>query len=321
MFRKHFTIFNIAIFAALLFSIKGGMASSHNAATSHAEDKHYVVAFSQDTMRNDWRVAQVRELRDALAKYPFIEFKYSDAQGSAANQVLDIERFISEKVDVIVTSPADASATAPVVSSAYKSGIPVVLLSRSVETEDYTTFITGDNYAIGKSAAEFIAKSLNGNANILMLEGISTSSTAQARGKGFVDGVAKYPGMKIVYKDYADYLRGKAIEVVDAALAGGIQFDAIYAHSDSMASGARMALKNAGISPSKILTVGIDYISETKAAIISGNQAASFTYPTYGKEGAEYIVKILAGETVPKNVVVHSVLITNENVNEIEPIF
>ena len=283
--------------------------------------KKYVVAFAQDTMRNDWRVAQVRELREALAPYPAITFKSSDAGGKTANQVLDIERFIEEKVDIIVTSPVDTLALAPVVSKAFRQGIPVVLLSRSVKTQDYTVFVTGNNFDIGKSAASYIADKLGDKGNILMLEGISTSSTSQARTDGFLAGLKPHKGLRITYRKHANYLRGKAIEAIEEALADNIPFDAIYAHSDSMAAGARVALKKAGKHPGAYVIVGIDYISEAREAIRAGEQAASFTYPTYGREGGNFIIRILGGHKIPKNVVVNSTLVTADNVETVEPVF
>ena len=100
-----------------------------------------------------------------------------------------------------------------------------------------------------------------------------------------------------------------------------IDFDAIYAQSDSMATGARLALNKAGISPKDKIIVGIDYIREAQQAIKSGNQAASFLYPTCAKEAADIVLKILHGKRVPKKIHVKSKLITKENVNKVFPIF
>ena len=284
-------------------------------------DHRYVVAFAQDTTRNDWRTAQVRELKEALAPYPFIEFKYSDAEGKTANQILDIENFVAEGVDILVTSPVDQNAMVPVISQAFKKGIPVFLLSRSVNSDDYTAFITGDNFEIGRQAASYIADRLHGNGKILMLEGVSTSSTAQARTNGFLAELSKFKGLSISFRKHADYLRGKSILAIQEALDKGIKFDAIYAHSDSMATGARVGLLKAGIDPSSLVIVGIDYISEARKAILAGEQSASFTYPTYGKEGGDLIIKLLKGEEVPKKNVVYSTRITKENAASVEPIF
>ena len=53
-----------------------------------------VVAFAQDTMKNDFRQAQVFEVRDAVARVPGLSFAYSDAQGQTSLLIHQIEQFI-----------------------------------------------------------------------------------------------------------------------------------------------------------------------------------------------------------------------------------
>lgn len=314
------TQFRILIVSALFTVLLSGNAFAQQAAAL-SSGRTFSVGFAQDTMANDWRISQVKTLQRELARYPFIRFSHTDAKGRTAQQILDVENYIASKVDVLVTSPSDAQALAPVIARAHRAGIPVVLLSRTIVGEDYTIFITGDNRDIGRQAAQFMVKSLGGKGKILVLQGLPTATTAIARTEGFEREIAKHSGMRIVAIKPANYLRGKAIQAVEQVIASGIKFDAIYAQSDSMASGARLALKNSRLDPRRILTVGIDYISEARAAIRAGEQAASFTYPTYAEEGARFIVKILRGEAVPKKVVVRSKIVTRDNVEEIKPIF
>lgn len=98
-------------------------------------------------------------------------------------------------------------------------------------------------------------------------------------------------------------------------------FDAVYSQSDSMASGARLAMIKLGINPSDKLIVGIDYISEAQQAIKNGTQTASFLYPTSSKQAVEIVVKILRKQAVPKRVKVDTQLITKNNVDKVKPIF
>jgi ribose transport system substrate-binding protein len=284
-------------------------------------NRTFLVGFAQDHMANDWRAAQVRDIQRELDRYPFINFIYTDAGGKTAQQVLDIEDLVAKGVDLLITSPRDAEAMEPVISKVYRSGIPVVLLSRRTVGDDYSVFIRASNRSIARKAADYLGKRLSGKGRILILQHIPTTTPAIHRTEGFKEQIANYPGIEIVAMKRADSLRHLAIQAVEEAVAEGIKFDAIYAQSDSMASGARMALKRLGINPATIPITGIDYISEARTAILSGEQAASFTYPTFGKEGAEYALRLLQGKTVPKEVVVESVMVTKENAESVEPIF
>jgi ribose transport system substrate-binding protein len=166
-----------------------------------------------------------------------------------------------------------------------------------------------------------MAKKMNYAGNILVLKGVPTATTAIARTKGFMNEIKKFPKINIVAIKDANYLRADAIKAIDSVLDEGKKFDAIYAQSDSMASGARIALKKAGIRPESKIIVGIDYINEAREAIRNGQQAASFLYPTSAKEAVETVVKILQGKKVARRVVVKSDMVTRKNVEKIDPIF
>lgn len=284
-------------------------------------DKMYVVGFAQDTMTNDWRIAQVRELEREFQKYPWITFFYTDAKGETARQIKDIEDMINLKVDLLITSPRDSTLMAPVIAKAYDQGIPVVLISRGIESEDFTLFIHPDNRQIARRAAQHIGQRLHGKGKVFILQHIPTTTPGMHRTEAFFEEMRHYPDIEIVGMKVANSLRADAIRMTEQALQEGLEFDAIYAQSDSMASGARLALKKNGIDPKTVIIVGIDYIAEAREAIRAGEQDASFTYPTGGKEGAEFAVKILQGETVPREYILESIMVTKENVENVDPIF
>ncbi len=288
---------------------------------SPLQGKTWLVGFAQDTMANDWRIAQVRELEREFEKYPSIKFFYTDAKGRTAKQIKDIEDMINQNVNVLITSPRDAKMMTPVISRAYQKGIPVVLISRRIESDDFTIFIHPDNKQIAGKAAAHIARGLEGLGKVFILQHIPTTTPAIHRTESFFKTIGQYKGIEIVAMKVANSLRADAIKMTEEALREGLEFDAIYAQSDSMASGARLALKKAGRDPGKIIIVGIDYIKEARDAIRKGEQDASFTYPTGGKEGAQWTLKILQGTDVPKEFIIESTMITKDNVDAIEPIF
>ena len=283
--------------------------------------KTYLVGFAQDNLANDWRMAQVKDVEKALQKTPFIRFIYTDGKGKTSKQISDIENLIALGVDVLITSPMDEKIFAPVLKKAQEQNIPVVLLTRKVKNGYFTTFIHPDDRDIARRAARFISQKLKGKGRILMLQGLPTSSTAIDRTEAFLDEIKKHDGLEIVAIKTANYLRPDAIKATELFLHEGRGFDAIFAQSDSMATGAILALKKAGIDPADIVITGIDYIQEARKAIKKGEQQATFLYPTCGAEGARSVLKIIRGEKVPREVIVPSRLITQDNVDTVEPIF
>ena len=104
-----------SILVTLFISIVGWMLP-HSALAQTPAPR--VIAFAQDTLSNDFRLAQVHEVRDAVAREPGLRFVYSDAQGQTALLIRQIEQFIAQKVDVLVLGTNDEKAVVPVVSKA-----------------------------------------------------------------------------------------------------------------------------------------------------------------------------------------------------------
>ena len=289
-----------------------------------AEDAEFLVGFAQDDMSNDWRAAQVRAVERALAEHPDISFTCTDARGSTARNVLDIERLVAQGIDLLIVGPRNPKAMTPAIRQVHEGGIPVILLTRRItgpQDSGFTTFIGPADRQIAARAAGVLGEAMGGEGRILMLEGVPTATTAIARTKGFREALTDWPKLRIVASRAANYKRQDAIRAMEDLLRNDVAFDAIYAHSDSMAVGARLALRAHDRDPAAIPMVGIDYIPAARAAIREGTQTASFTYPTCGREAADIATRILHGESVPREITVESTLVTRDNVDDVEPIF
>jgi ribose transport system substrate-binding protein len=284
-----------------------------------AEGKR-VIAFAQDTLANDFRRAQVEEVRDEALKHPELSFVHSDAQGQTSLMIRQIEQFIEQKVDLLIIGTNDETAVVPVVAKAYKSGIPVIVLDRGIRGDQYTTFINSDNILIGRIGAEYIAERLGGNGLVLLFEGIQTADVTKLRSKGFLDEIRKHKGIRVI-KRTGNYLRKDALVEMEKLMADGIRVDAIFSESDSMLSGVRMVLNKHKIDPRSIVMVGCDYTSEAQQAIREGAQSGSVLFPLGGRKSVEVALKIFAKEPVPRHIYIPVKLVTRENLEQVAPIF
>lgn len=282
--------------------------------------QNYLIGFAQDTMANDFRKAQVEEARLTLESEANVNFVYTDAKAQTSMLIYQIEDFITQKVDVLIVGTNDENAIVPSLQKAYDANIPVIIVDRGVNTQSYTTFINSDNIIMGQIGASFIADKLKNSGTILLLEGLQSADVTKLRTKGFVDEMSKYKEIKII-KVTANYLRRDAIIEVEKLLNQGIKFDAIFSQSDSMLSGARLALEHHKIDFKNMITVGCDYTSEAKSAIQKGMQTGSIKFPLAGREAAKVALDILKGQKVDKHIVIPVKLVTAKNVNDEKPIF
>ena len=106
----------------------------------------YTVGFAQDNMKNDYRAAQVNEMKAALAPYPFIRFIHTDAQGNKVRQMLDLNRLDKKGADILITSPASQNVMKPALTELFKKK-PVVILTRKPSHDNFTSFAGADDYS------------------------------------------------------------------------------------------------------------------------------------------------------------------------------
>jgi len=290
------------------------------AGPAFASEPEFIIGFPEDNMANDWRAAQMREIETELAKHPNVKFLMADAGGSVAKNIQDIESMARQGVQLLFLAPRDPDAVSLVVSRLRKQGVHIVLLTRKLTNDNYDTYISPDDFKIAYEAGVLLSEKLKGSGRILMLEGVPTTSTSKRRKNGLLAGLGNYPGISVISK-IANYSRVQAIQVLDAALREGLKFDAIFAHNDAMATGAKIVLKKNGIDPASIPIIGIDFLPETREAILNGEQLASFTYPTCGKVGVAAALEILHGKKVPRFIPVPFQLVTLKNVNDVKSIY
>jgi len=278
------------------------------------------VMFAQDTLANDFRRNQVFEVRDTLQQHPEVNFSYTDAKGDTARMIRDITSAIPKQIDVLILGTNDADAVVPAVDKVMAAGIDVIVLDRGINSTNYTTFINSDNEQIGTIGGQYIAEKLGGSGKVLLFEGILTADVTQLRTKGFLDVVAAYPEIEVI-KRTGNYLRKDALLEMDKLLASGERVDAIFAESDSMLSGVRAALPKYDIAANSLISVGCDYVTEAKQAILAGEQTASVLFPLGGKAAAKVALQLLNEEPVEKHISIPVELVTQTNANQVTPVF
>nr|CRH05806.1 Putative D-ribose transporter subunit; periplasmic-binding compoent of ABC superfamily [Candidatus Magnetococcus massalia] len=283
--------------------------------TQAQEQQVWTVGFAQDDMSTPWRRDQANQFKKLLEQDERFKVIITDAQGSAVKQALDAEKLVARGIQALVTSPRNGLIMDPVIREIYQRGIPVVMLTRKPASNHYTSFIAPNDQQIGRQVAQLLAEKMQQKGRILVLQGVSTASTAQARTSGFLNALKQYPDLSVSAIIDAGYRMEKAILVMEQILANQTPFDAIYAQSDSMAHGAIRALKQAGIDPSSLPIVGIDYVAETKQLIKRGDMIASFTYPNAAKQGVAAIKRLYSKQPVEKNLTVPSVMMSRHNID------
>jgi ribose transport system substrate-binding protein len=284
-------------------------------------DGKYVIGMSQANVAEPYRQRMDDDIKAAAAEVPQFEVKFADAAQDNAKQVADVENYITQQIDLLIISPNEAKPLTAVVKKAFDKGIPVIVLDRKVEGDAYTGFIGGDNVQIGREAGKYVAeKLLPGGGSVVELKGLAGATPQAERNKGFAEGIAGNPKIKIIGTATGDWLREKGQAQMDALLKAHPKIDVVYAHNDPMAEGAYLAAKAVG-REKEMKFIGIDALpipSGGIKAVEQGRLSATFTYPTNGKEAVAAAKKILVDcGTVEKSEILPTRLIDKANATAI----
>lgn len=304
------------------------VALAFGAASVSAEDlpplekkDRYKVGFSQMESNNPWRIAETKSFVDTAEKCNW-DLIATDAAGSAAKQVADVDSMIAQGIDVLFLPPREEKPLIPAVMKAKAAGIPTFLVDRSVDPavaeagRDYVAFLGSDFIDQGRRVAEWTLENFEGEKGIIVeLEGTTGSSPANDRKKGFDDVMAMHDNMVIVASQSGDFARDLGRQVMETLLQAHPDVNIVYAHNDEMAIGAIQALELAGRKPGDdVMVVSIDGTRDALQAIIDGKMGVTVeSSPFFGPLACNVMERYIAGETIEPWVQVEDRIFTAEN--------
>jgi ABC-type sugar transport system substrate-binding protein len=214
---------------------------------------------------------------------------------NAAAQITQVENALSKKPDALLINPSDTEGMAPTIDDAVDSGL-VVFDVGTLSTSEKSSKLVQDDYSQGMIGAQALAKLLpNGGQGILM-GGPANASWARRRVAGFLDGIKKYPNLKLNAVGSSDNDASDGVTKFSDAAQANPKIDFIYTTSSfvlqpqSVPAEYKKALYVAGgLSP-----VTLEALKDGSAAAILPDFPISVGYI-----GVALAVKKLNGETVP----------------------
>jgi len=285
------------------------------------QKERYKVGFAQMESNNPWRIAETKSFLDTADACGW-DLIATDAAGSAAKQVADVDSMIAQGIDVLFLPPHEEKPLIPAVKKARAAGIPTFLVDRSVDPaaakpgEDFVAFLGSDFIDQGARVANWLMENFEGEKGIIVqLEGTTGSSPANDRKKGFDDTIAGDDRFEIVASQTGDFARDLGRQVMETLLQAHPDVNVVYAHNDEMAIGAIQAHELAGRKPGEdVLIVSIDGTRDALQAILDGKMGVTVeSSPFFGPLACDVMKKYAAGEEIPHWVKVEDRIFTKGN--------
>jgi len=275
----------------------------------------YCIGFSQCVGSDLWRRTMLDEMKMELSLHPGAKFIYTDANGNSQKQVQQVKSMLNQGIDLLIISPNEAQPLTDIVEQTYNRGIPVIVIDRKTSSSLYTAYVGADNVEIGRMAGEYLGNLIKQKGNVVEMMGLPGSSPAIERERGFDESLKKFPNIHVISQLYGDWLKDHSEKQLQQIVPILSNVDAVFAHNDVMASGARAVLNAAHINK-KIHVIGVDALPGEGGGlqmIDSKVIDASLLYPTGGKEAISTAFKILNKESFLKENILQSLVIDSTN--------
>lgn len=246
------------------------------------------------------------------------------AESEVEKQVALLQDAVSAQADGIVIAPLDRKAMMNPISEQFKSGIPMILIDSSVDTEDYSAAYLTDNIAAGKLAAETLIAKLKAVNTPEDKEGVIAITIGSTGSQAIIDrnqGFKEYwdanaPANWKVLWDEVKVNDGDAAK----ALAFGQDFItaypnliALFAPNNGSTVGFVKALEES--KRTDISMVGFDFSAEMEAIVRNPDfNVATILQRQYfmGYDGVAKALELANGGTVTEKVVDTGVIVVDK---------
>jgi ribose transport system substrate-binding protein len=311
-----FPLLVIALGAALMCGCKEKRDSTDATQPTAAPGGKTQIAIVVSTLNNPWFVV----LGDS-AKGRAEELGYNavvfDSQNDTAKEAAHFENIVAAGYKAILFNPTDAQGSIANVRKAKDKGIPVFCIDREINsTNAATAQILSDNYSGCVALGQYFVKQVGDSGNYAELLGIVGDNNTWNRSKGFHSVVDRYPGLKMVAQQSAEFDRAKGLEVMESIMQGHPDLKAVFCGNDAMAMGAYQALAAAG-KDKQVKVFGFDGADDVVRLIAEKKiEATGMQFPKkMARNAAEFADEYLKGKRdFPQKIPVAVELVTPENV-------
>ncbi len=232
--------------------------------------------------------------------------KLFDAGFDASKQLEQLYDAISMDVDVVNLIAMDSKAISPGLKKAWEAKIPVIMDHSMPEKEDekYTVAYSGPyNYNYGLVVAELINTALGGEGKIAIIQGAAGQEATINITQGIKDKLKELKSeIEIIAEQPAEWDKQTAVEITEDWLIRYPELDGIIAMDSTLAAGAVIAMKEAGLNPGDVILIdAMGGSQEGMENVKSGwVYAAAIENPTpAGELGAQVALKVLEQNIIP----------------------
>lgn len=283
------------------------------------------LGLSCDSLESAWLVMNQAEIVKE-AKKNGAEVVTMIAEGDAAKQNVQIENLVARQVDAVLCIPKDSAAIVKSIRNCRNSGIPIVMINRSVSGNILPDAqIVANNQSMGEKVLQAFADRARREGktyNVVLLIGNLSDENAVLRKAGHQKAIAKNPDVfKVVAEVPTEWNLDTALKGLQNALQANPDANLIVTPSDYLWPPIRSVLEQRGRwakigEPNHFPVVSFDGdevgMQYLKDGYSWGNAAQDALFEA--RLAVEWALKLIKGEKPPQNIIYdEGQIVTPEN--------
>lgn len=315
-------ILGVLLVLTLVFSTFVGCGNTEST-TDTGEGDAYRVAYVARAQSDSFAAWLANEMKEAADQYDDIELEIFDGQADDEKENAAIENAIVNGFDAIIVQPNNGEAQRPYVEQIVDAGIVAITTNARIDNIEGASSVDADPYVQAKVNAEAAIEQVPQNGRVVVLKGPSGNFHADQRLKAWDEVFfAARPDVKIVGKDFANWNKDEAMQLMEDWVTSQGEIDAIISMNDNMAAGALEVVKD-NPDYENILSYGVDGTAEACLLIEQGVMTSTCLQSAIdlAELNMETVHKLLTGEETQIDTDIDAPLITKDNASEYVEIY
>ncbi len=220
------------------------------ATSAQDAEQEFTIGVSNSFVGSEWRTQMIQNLEDVAAELSEdealgvnIELVIESEDTDAAGQEQQIQNLVNRGVDAIIVNPGDAEALRLALEDAAAAGVVVVSIDQEIDGEGVVNVVI-DQTEWARISARWLAESLGGEGDIVLIEGFVGHPANTARMTGVEEVLAEYPDINVVGRESGSWDQATGQQVMSDFLASLPNIDGVWTQ-DGMATGVLTAIQTA----------------------------------------------------------------------------
>jgi len=275
---------------------------------SFAAAQSYTIGVSNGFISSEWRTQMLKNMEEVAAELSEqgieIDLVVESANVDVQGQIQQIQNLINRGVDAIIVNPNDQNALNLAFEEAVDEGIVVIAVDQEVSAEGvYNVAINQKEWA--KESANWLAETLGGEGDIILIEGFVGHPANEARMEGVEEVLAEYPGINVVGRESGAWDQATAQQVTSDLFASIPNIDAVWTQ-DGMAQGVWTAIRTANpenfpIGTGEAIAGYLKLWNDISAEQPDFQSYAVMNPPGQGASGLRVAVELLQGKEIDES--------------------